>query len=74
MTKLTKPVRRITTATVREAGKMRPVIVTLEPPYSIAFRAKGCRTSYKLIADACYWLAIKAEQQSKKRQSHQPKN
>jgi len=58
---------------VREAGQMRPVVISLEPPYVLGFRAKGCRKTYKLTADVCYWLAVKAERQDKARQKRKLK-
>ena len=61
MTHLTKPVKRTTAAMVREAGQARPVIVILQPPNLLGFRAKGCRKTYYLPAESCWSLAVKAE-------------
>jgi len=58
---LKKPVSRQSYGLVREAGKVRQVIIILQPPNLIGFRAKGCRTVYHLTADACYTLAVKAQ-------------
>ena len=60
MTDLRKPVSRVSHATVHEQGKHRQIIITLVPPSVLWFRAKGCRRSYALTADACYQLAVKA--------------
>lgn len=68
MTKLTKTVQRISAGFVHQASKVRPIVVSLEPPSVLGFRAKGCRKTYKLTAKACYWLAVKAEQRYNARQ------
>lgn len=54
MTELTKTVQRISADFVHEAGKVRPIVITLEPPSVLGFRAKGCRKTYKLTSEACY--------------------
>lgn len=61
MTKLQKPVARETFAFVRELGKFREVIVTLEPPNLIGFRLKGTRRTYYLEAASAYHAAVKAK-------------
>ena len=68
MTDLERTVKRVSAGTVREAGKLRKVVVILESPNVIKFRAKGCRRSYSLTTDACYHLAIKAHVADQKRQ------
>ena len=68
MTELKKPVSRVSQGKVFEAGKFRPVVVTLEPPYILKFRAKGCKKSYSLTTDACYSMAVKADVAAKKRE------
>lgn len=60
MVKLKKPVYRESSDLVREAGQVRQVIVSLEPPCLLGFRAKGCRTTYYLTAASCYHTAVKA--------------
>jgi hypothetical protein len=67
-TKLNKPVARESAAIVHEGGRPRQIVVTLEPPYLLGFRAKGCRKTYYLTADACYSLAVKAHLLDEKRQ------
>lgn len=60
MTTLSKPVRRVSPATVREQGKARQIVVTLRPPNIIGFRASGCRREYQLPLEACYTMAVRA--------------
>ena len=67
MTNLTKPVRRVSAGRVFDAGKMRPVVVTLEPPCVLKFRAKGCKRNYSLTIAACYIMAVKAHVSAEKR-------
>ena len=74
MTDLNRTVKRLSAGMVREAGKLWPVVISLEPPCVLGFRAKGCRRTYKLIANACYWLAVKADQQDRARQRRKQKN
>ena len=52
MTNLTKKVRRLSAGKVFEAGKFRQIVVTIEPPCLLKFRAKGCRRSYSLTTAA----------------------
>lgn len=67
MTNLTRPVKRVSAGGVFEAGKMRPIVVTLEPPCVLKFRAKGCKRSYSLTIAACYTMAVKAHVSAQKR-------
>lgn len=73
-TALRNDVTRITYGFVREAGKLRNVIVTLRRPNIIAFRAKGCKKEYVLTTDALYWQALKAEHAAKQREKKRRKN
>ena len=73
MTNLTRPVKRITHSKVFEAGKMRLIVVTLEPPCLLKFRAKGCKKSYSLTTAACYSMAVKADVADKKKQKAKDK-
>lgn len=59
MTSLTKPVRRESSAVIRERGQSRPIIITLEPPCLLKFRAKGCKRSYAITANQAYCLAVR---------------
>jgi hypothetical protein len=68
MTNLTKPVKRISRGFVREAGQAREVVVILRPPNVIGFRAKGCRTEYRLTTEVCYLMAVRAHVAAEKRE------
>jgi len=61
-----RPVRRETFGSVHERGKRRNVIVILEPPNLISFRAKGTRRTYALTTDACWTYAVKVQVESEK--------
>jgi len=67
MTSLKKPVRRESHRSIREAGKERPIIISIEPPGIVKLRAKGCRKSYSLPAEVCYVLAVKAHVAAEKK-------
>ncbi len=73
MINLTKPVRRISSGAVREAGKIREVVIILRPPNVIGFRAKGCRKEYQLTAEVCYLMAVKADIAAQKREKQAKK-
>jgi len=72
-TMLKKPVRRESSGLIREAGKVRPIIVSIEPPFLLGFRAKGCRKTYSLTAECCYMLAVKADMLDKRKQKAKDK-
>lgn len=61
MTSLSKPVKRVSSATVREQGRPRQIVVILRPPNVIGFRAAGCRTEYQLTLEGCYTMAVRAD-------------
>lgn len=61
MTKLSKTVQRETSATVRDAGRVRQVIVSLEPTCLIGLRLKGTRTTYYLDAAGAWYAAVRAQ-------------
>ena len=67
MTELTKPVKRISNGLIRECGQERQIIITLEPPDVLAFRAKGCKRSYRLTANVCYVMAVRAQHEAEQR-------
>jgi hypothetical protein len=67
MTTLKKPISRVSTGKIREAGKVRDIIITLETPNLLYFRAKGCSKRYSLTAETCYLLAVEAEVLAKKK-------
>ena len=74
MTDLKKPVSRVSQGKVFEAGKLRPIVVTLEPPCLLKFRPKGCKKSYSLTTADCYSLAVKADVAAKKAAKKREKN
>ncbi len=61
MTSVNRRIARETVAAVRERGRQRPVIVTIEPPgLVIGFRLKATRRTYTLPVETCYHLAVQA--------------
>jgi len=56
MTRLEKPIRRITNAHVSQL----PVIAALYPGGYPGLRLKGCRNEYQLALDTLYWQAAKS--------------
>lgn len=74
MTNLNRTIKRVSAGMVREADKLRPLVITFEPPSVLGFRAKWCRKTCKLTAEACYWLAVKTDQQDKAREKRKQKN
>ena len=68
MTTLTRRVVRETMATIHEAARKRPIVVTLEPPgRMIGFRPKGTRKTYYLPIDWCYARAVQAHVEATRR-------
>jgi len=67
-TKVKKTVRRETTGGIFEKGKVRPVIISLEPPNVIGFRLKGMHRSYFLTAEGCYMQALRVAIAAEKRE------
>jgi hypothetical protein len=61
MTKLIKPIKRETDATLFERSRRRQVIVVLEPPDQLGFRLKGTKRTYYLDAAVCYEIALQKE-------------
>jgi len=66
MTDLTKVVRRRTGETVRDAGKLRRVVVTLHPGDLIGFRLEGNRTTEYLSVGAGHALALRMRVQAER--------
>jgi len=60
MTALRRPVTRETQATIRDRGRVRSLVVTLEPA-GISLRGKGCRTSYLLPYQSAWLRAVTLE-------------
>lgn len=73
MTDLKKPVSRVSRGLIRESGKLRQIVITLEPPSLLYFRAKGCRKRYPLTAEACYMTAVKVHVADLKKQEAKAK-
>lgn len=73
MTDLNKKVKRVTHKHIHEAGRTRPIVVILQPPGLLGFRAKGCRKIYYLPVENCYHLAVKAEVALQKKLKKQKK-
>ena len=67
MTDLNKKVQRVSRGTVREVGQERQIVIGLEPPDILTFRAKGCRKKYSLTANVCYTMAVRAHVAAEKR-------
>lgn len=63
MIEITRPVKRISAATVRHLGTMRPVVIELDPtrPNLIGFRLKGTRKVWYLPVDYCFRESIRNE-------------
>lgn len=72
-TKCTRPIYRETFGGILERGKIRPVIVSVEPPNVIGFRLKGMRTTYYLTAEGCFMQAVKAKVAGDKREKAKAK-
>lgn len=60
MTPLNKPVTRRSEETVREAGKLRRIVVTLYPNGTIGLRPEKTRREEILPIEAVYITALKA--------------
>lgn len=71
MTHLSRKVKRISDATVREAGRPRAIVVIISPPGTISFRAKGCRRTYSLDLETCYTMAVRAHVEAEKKKRKQ---
>ena len=70
MTQLIKPVKRVSDAMVRDAGKLKRLVVTLYPNQTIGVRPERTRREEIVTIAAVYSLAVKqrvALQQSAKR-------
>lgn len=60
MTTITRPVRRETAIEQRDAGKRRPIVLTIHPGY-LEIGLKGMRRRLMVAYDAIYSLAAKQE-------------
>jgi len=76
MTKVRRIVKRETEGDgVLSAGKIRAVIVSVEPPNLLGFRLKGTRRTYYLTAEWGFMQAVQAavrEEKRQKRKSRRP--
>lgn len=72
-TRCKRPVHRETVGGILERGKIRPVIVSIEPPNVVGFRLKGMRTTYYLTAEGCFMQAVKAKIAADKREKAKAK-
>lgn len=72
-TKCKKPVYRETHGGILERGKVRPVIVSVEPPNRVGFRLKGMRTTYYLTAEAIFMQAVQAKVAADRREKAKAK-
>lgn len=71
MVKLKKPVTRESSGVVFDQGRLRPVLITIEPGQLITLRLKGTRRSYSMDAAALYEAmviqAVAAEAKEKRK-------
>lgn len=67
MTRLTKPVRRTSDATVRDGRKRRELVVTLYPGGFMGLRMAKCRTEETIPLDCVYSLAVKMRVQAQRK-------
>lgn len=59
-TRSTKPVSRLVEAAiVRDAGKTRPLVVTIDPHGFLELRQKGRRARETLLLSDCYFIAVR---------------
>lgn len=61
MTSVTRRVQRISPAAVYSQGRLRSVIICVEPPGDlVGFRLKGTRRTWTLPVDWCFREAVRA--------------
>jgi hypothetical protein len=60
MTTVTRPIKRETAIEQRDAGKRRPIVLTIHPGY-LEIGLKGMRRKMTVAYDAIYSLAAKQE-------------
>lgn len=58
-TRLTKPVSRVSNETVRDTGKFRQLVITIDPAGLIELRPQGTRRAETYPIEALYYLALK---------------
>ena len=59
MTKLTKPVRRITDSTIRDCGKVRNLVITIYTNGTLGLRPSKTRREEIVTLEACYGLGVR---------------
>lgn len=68
---LIKPVARVTSARIHEAGKTRRAILSLIPGAAVGVRLEGTRQTYQVDAEVLYSFAVKQhERRIEKRAVH----
>jgi hypothetical protein len=73
VTKLNKPVRRVSDELVRSAGKSRPLVVTIHPHGYLELRPQGTRQKEVVSLKACFDLAQKLRVRGEKRERKEAK-
>lgn len=59
MTKLSKPVSRMSEATVRDSGKLKRLVITIYPNDTVGLRPEKTRREETVTLGAVYSLAVK---------------
>lgn len=72
MTKSTKPVVRETLSSVRERGKLRPLVIQIHATY-VSIRGKGCRSAYVVTMDQIYNLGARNAAEAARREKMEAK-
>ena len=67
MTTTTKPVRRETFASVRERGRIRPLVIELNTTY-LRVRLKGSRRFYTVTYDQVWGLGARNAAEERRRE------
>jgi len=67
VTALKRPVRRETAASIRDAGRLLPIIVEIHPAFML-LRQKGCRRKYSLTYQSAYLFAVRQAVEETRRQ------
>jgi len=67
MTYINRPVRRETATSIRDGGRVLPVVIEIHPGY-MTLRQKGCRRRYSLTYDAAYRYAVRLQVEFERRE------
>lgn len=59
MTKITKPVTRMSDALIRDGGKLRRLVVTIFPNDTLGIRPEKTRRGERISLEAVYGMAVK---------------